>query len=89
MGVAGAAIATIISQCVSMIIMIIYVKQSGLFDFRLKSFRIDWGILKIVFKIGFPQALQFGLTVCSYLFLSGFVNQSGVFDGAESATGQY
>ncbi len=84
MGVAGAAIATIISQCGSMIIMIIYVKKSGLFDFKLKSFRIDWSLLKVAFKIGFPQALQFGLTVCSYLFISGFVNQYGVFASAAS-----
>lgn len=84
MGVSGAAIATIISQCVSMIIMVFYVKQSGLFDFKIKSFRIDWDLMKVVFKIGFPQALQFGLTVCSYLFISGFVNQYGVFASAAS-----
>lgn len=84
MGVAGAAIATIISQCISMLIMVYYVKKNGLFDFKFKSFGIDWSLLKIVFKIGLPQALQFGLTVCSYVFISGFVNQYGVFASAAS-----
>ncbi|MCQ2529686.1 MAG: MATE family efflux transporter [Lachnospiraceae bacterium] len=84
MGVAGAALATIISQCGSMLIMVYYVKKEGLFDFKWKSFGIDWSLMKVVLKIGFPQALQFGLTVVSYVFISGFVNQYGVFASAAS-----
>ncbi|MBR5931947.1 MAG: MATE family efflux transporter [Lachnospiraceae bacterium] len=84
MGVAGAALATIISQCISMIIIAVYVKKTGLFDFRIKSFGIDWKLFKTVFKIGLPQACQFGLTVMSYLLISGFVNQYGVFASAAS-----
>ena len=84
MGVAGAALATIISQCISMIIIAIYVKKTGRFDFKFRSFRIDWNLLKTVVKIGLPQAMQFGLTVLSYLFISGFVNQYGVYASAAS-----
>ena len=84
MGVAGAALATIISQCISMIIIAVYVKKTGLFDFRVKSFGINWQLLKTVVKIGLPQACQFGLTVMSYLLISGFVNQYGVFASAAS-----
>ena len=67
-----------------MIIIAVYVKKSGLFDFKIKSFGIDWKILKTVVKIGLPQACQFGLTVLSYLLISGFVNQYGVFASAAS-----
>ena len=84
MGVAGAAVATIISQCISMIIIAMYVKKAGLFDFKIKSFGINWQLLKTVVKIGLPQACQFGLTVMSYLLISGFVNQYGVFASAAS-----
>ena len=84
MGVAGAALATIISQCISMIIIGIYVKKTGLFDFKIKSFGINWKLLKTVVKIGLPQACQFGLTVMSYVLISGFVNQYGVFASAAS-----
>lgn len=84
MGVAGAALATIISQCISMIIIAIYVKKTGLFDFKVKSFGINWKLLRTVVKIGLPQACQFGLTVLSYLFISGFVNQYGVLASAAS-----
>ncbi len=84
MGVAGAALATIISQCISMIIIGVYVKKTGLFDFKIKSFGINWKLLKTVIKIGLPQACQFGLTVMSYVLISGFVNQYGVFASAAS-----
>ena len=84
MGVAGAAIATIISQCVSVIIIAVYVKKSGLFDFKFQHLAIDWKQLGIILKIGIPQALQFGLTNLSFLFISGFVNQYGVFASAAS-----
>ena len=84
MGVAGAAIATIISQCISMIIIAVYVKKSGLFDFKPKQFALEWKELGVIMKIGIPQALQFGLTSLSFLFISGFVNQYGVFASAAS-----
>lgn len=84
MGVAGAAAATIISQFISVIIISVYVKKEGLFDFKLSSLRIDWETMKIVLKIGIPQALQFGLTNLSFLFISGFVNQYGVLASAAS-----
>ncbi|MBE6016455.1 MAG: MATE family efflux transporter [Lachnospiraceae bacterium] len=84
MGVAGAAIATIISQFISMVIIAVYAKKSGIFDFAGRSFRLDWKILGIVLKIGIPQALQFGLTTLSFLLISGFVNQYGVYASAAS-----
>ena len=84
MGVAGAAIATIFSQFLSVIILAAYVKKTGLFDFKLKSLRIDGPTFKTVVKIGFPQALQFGLTNMSFVFISGFVNQYGVNASAVS-----
>lgn len=84
MGVSGAAIATIISQFISMMIIAVYAKKSGLYDFGIKSFRVDWKTLGIVLKIGVPQALQFGLTTLSFLLISGFVNQYGVYASAAS-----
>lgn len=84
MGVAGAALATIISQFLSVIILAVYVKKTELFDFRPASLKINWSMFKTIIKIGFPQALQFGLTTMSFLFISGFVNQYGVYASAVS-----
>lgn len=84
MGVAGAAIATIFSQFLSVLILAVYVKKTGLFDFRPESLRINGSMFKTIVKIGFPQALQFGLTTMSFVFISSFVNQYGVYASAVS-----
>lgn len=84
MGVAGAAVATIISQFISVIIIAVYIKRTELFDFRPSSFKVNGTHLKNLLRIGFPQALQFALTNISFLFISGFVNQYGVFASAAS-----
>ena len=84
MGVGGAALATIISQFCSVLIIAYYLKKDGLFNFRLKLFAVDWKILRTVLKIGVPQAFQFGITSLSFLFISGFVNQYGVLASAAS-----
>ena len=85
MGVAGAALATILSQLISMCMAVWYVKRIGLFDFRIKSFRIEKDTLKLMLKIGIPNGLQFGLTNISFLLIMGFINQYGV--NASAATG--
>lgn len=84
MGVMGAAIATIISQFISMVILIVYVRKTELFSFQPKLLKIDWAILKQAVKIGIPQALQFTLTSMSFLLIGGFVNQYGVNASAAS-----
>ena len=85
MGVAGAALATIVSQFISMCMAIWYVRKLGLFDFRLPSFKIDREFLKVTLKIGIPQGLQFALTNISFLLIMGFINPYGV--AASAATG--
>ena len=84
MGVAGAALATIISQFISMCMAIWYVRKLGLFDFKLPSFKIDKDFLKVMLKIGIPQGLQFALTNISFLLIMGFINPYGV--AASAAT---
>ena len=85
MGVAGAALATIVSQFISMCMAIWYVRKLGLFDFKLPSFKIDKDFLKVMLKIGIPQGLQFALTNISFLLIMGFINPYGV--AASAATG--
>ena len=82
MGITGAAIATIFSQFVCLVVCMIHAKKTYLFDFKRESFKIHPESLKIVIKIGFPQALQFFITQTSFLLINGFVNQYGVFASA-------
>ncbi len=58
-GVAGAAIATVISQIFVMIILIVYInKKNFCFKVRLIHLKFDYYILKKGLKIGIPTMLQ-------------------------------
>ncbi len=79
MDAAGAALATIIAQAISVILSAIYLyKRDFMFDFRLKSFKIHPAKLKEVIRIGLPTAVQQTLVSVSFLFLTGIINLYGV-----------
>lgn len=79
MGTAGAALATILCQLISTILIILYVKyKSTLFNFRFSSFRIYKQYLVPSIKIGLPQSIQAFFASTSHLFLSSLVNLYGV-----------
>ena len=74
----GAALATVISQALSMVLCIIFmVKNNFYFDFKLKSFRIYKDQLRMIFKIGLPSCIQNGITSVSFLFITAIVNIVG------------
>lgn len=84
MGAAGAAIATVVSQAISMILCIIYLKRNDfIFDFSLDSFRgATKEKLKLILKIGIPTSVQNVATSASFLFLTALVNSIGVMASA-------
>ncbi len=78
MGANGAAIATVFSQALSMVLCIIYLRRHDfIFDFKLSSFKIDKGMLGRIAKIGAPTAVQNGITSVSFLFITALVNIVG------------
>lgn len=79
MGAAGAALATILCQFASMVMIAVYTKKKAkLFDFKLSSFRIEKKYLAAAVKIGLPQSIQFFFASSANLFLSSLVNLFGV-----------
>lgn len=79
MGASGAAIATVISQAVSVITGIIYLKKGNfVFKLSLRKIRFDIETAKEIFKIGLPLSLQDTLTPLSFLFLFSLANSMGV-----------
>ena len=83
MGAGGAAIATVASQAISMILCIIYLKRNGfVFDFKLSSFGFQKERLKMLLKIGIPTSFQNVATSFSFLFLTALVNSLGVIASA-------
>jgi putative MATE family efflux protein len=74
----GAALATVISQALSMFLCIGYmVRNNFQFDFKPSSYKIFGDQLKLIFKVGLPTCLQNGITSISFLFLTAIVNVVG------------
>ncbi|MGF7145801.1 putative MATE family efflux protein [Anaerotaenia torta] len=90
-GALGAAVATIISQALSMILCVIYLrKRKFVFDFNIKSFRIDMEQMKNILKLGIPLTIQNLISNLSFLFMTMLVNVMGVTaSAAVGAVGKY
>ncbi|MDR1319170.1 MAG: MATE family efflux transporter [Treponema sp.] len=74
----GAALATVLSQALSMFLCIGYmVKNNFQFDFKLRSYRIYRKELGLILKTGLPTCLQNSVTSFSFLFLNTLVNIVG------------
>ncbi len=79
MGAKGAAIATVISQALSMILCIIYLRYNKfIFDFSLASFKFYPERLRLLFKVGIPTLLNNISVTTSFLFLTAFANNISV-----------
>jgi putative MATE family efflux protein len=74
----GAALATVISQALSVFLCIGYmVRNDFYFDFKLSSFKIYGDQLRLIFKIGFPTCIQNSVTSFSFMFLTAIINIIG------------
>ena len=90
LGVAGAALATIIGQAVSFVFSLFYLyahKESFGFDFKPKSFAIDKRYTKMIASLGTPMAIQSGFINISMLFVNSMVNSVGVVASATFGVG--
>jgi putative MATE family efflux protein len=78
MGVAGVAIATVVSQVASAaMIFIDLLISKGLFSFSFKSIEFSWHKLKRIVLIGIPAGLQSAAFSLSNVFLQSGVNSFG------------
>ena len=88
LGAAGTAIATVLGQGLSLIfsLIVLYRKRDRFgFDFKLKSFAVDWKKLGIMFKIGFPMTLRALFINLTQMYIIGFVNGYGLAESAAYA----
>lgn len=80
MGVAGTALATVISQGVSMASAVVYLKRNAfVFDFKPASFRVHRGLAKELARVGVPISFQELMVRISFLYLMTVMNSCGVF----------
>ena len=85
-GVAGVAIATVISQILSCILLLIkLMKNEGLFSFKLSNIQFSWRLFGKMVAIGVPAGLQSSAFSLSNVFLQSGVNSFGK-DGMAAGT---
>ncbi len=74
-GIAGAAIATIISQFVSAIlVMLLLLRSKDSYRLEISQLRMHKGMLRRICNIGIPSSLQMGITAFSNIFVMGYIN---------------
>ena len=78
MDVAGVAIATVISQMISCVLVLICLyKTDAVYQLRFKKLRIKWKYLGQIFQIGIPAGIQSTLISFSNVLLQSSVNSFG------------
>ncbi|MEG6612257.1 MATE family efflux transporter [Pseudoclostridium thermosuccinogenes] len=86
MAARGAAIATVVSQAISMILCIISLMRSDfIFDFKLSSFRFLKKHFITIVQVGIPISIQNVIVNFSFLVLTTIANSMGV--NASAAVG--
>ena len=79
MGAAGAAVATIFAQAVSVLLSLIIIRKRELpFSFSVKDIRLRGIYIKEILKLGIPIALQDLLVSISFLAIIAIVNGLGL-----------
>ena len=78
MGVRGVALATILSQATSAILVnIALLRTDECIKLRLNKLRIHWHILKKIITVGIPAAIQMAITAFSNIFVQSYINFFG------------
>lgn len=78
MGVAGVALATVLAQGVSALLVVITLMRSdACIRLRLKDLRIHTEMLKKILRVGIPAAVQMAITSFSNVFVQSYINVFG------------
>lgn len=78
MGVAGVAYATLISQCLSaLVVLYLLSKDRGAFGIRWNKLCLDKETIRSIISIGLPSGIQQAVTSFSNVFVQGYINQFG------------
>lgn len=79
MGAAGAAVATVVSQAISLVISFLFIRRMKLpFHFTRKELCWDGSLIRRVLGLGFPIAISDFLVGLSFLVIVAIVNVLGV-----------
>ena len=75
-GIAGAAIATVAAQVLSAgLVLGVLTRSRGCYRIQWRGMRMHRGILRNIFVVGVPSALQLAITSFSNVFVQSYVNR--------------
>ncbi|MGM9579434.1 MAG: MATE family efflux transporter [Evtepia sp.] len=75
-GIAGAAVATVVSQGVSaLLVLAVLTRTDGCYRIVWQGMGMDTHILRNIFVVGVPSALQLAVTSFSNVFVQSYVNR--------------
>ncbi len=78
MGVAGVALATILSQGTSaLLVLLTLLRSSDWVQLRIRSLRLHWDMVRKIIIVGIPAALQLSVTAFSNVFVQSYINFFG------------
>ncbi|MCL2296528.1 MAG: MATE family efflux transporter [Methanomassiliicoccaceae archaeon] len=82
-GMTGAAMATVIAESIAMLAMLYwyFVKKDLYLRFRFRGFRFESEIIKDIFKVGIPAALQMTIISIVSIFMNLILLEAGGDDG--------
>ncbi|HII72621.1 TPA: MATE family efflux transporter [Candidatus Woesearchaeota archaeon] len=76
-GVRGAAIATVISFFISMVLALVFVSRRSYLHIHIKNFSFGWSILKDIIRVGFPASLMMLLMSFYAMFINRLMASFG------------
>lgn len=85
MGAAGTAVATVLGQGLSLAFSVAFLyrrRERFGFDFRLRSFAVDWKKLWLMVRLGLPVAVRSIFITGTQLVMMGYVNLFGLNESA-------
>ena len=78
MGVRGVALATIIAQATSaVLILITLLRTNECIKLEPRKLKLHWDMLKKIFRVGIPAAIQMAITSFSNIFVQSYINFFG------------
>jgi putative MATE family efflux protein len=84
MGVEGVALATVLAQCTSaVLVMITLMRSDSCIHLSWKKLKIHWNMMKKIIRVGIPAAIQMAITSFSNVFVQSYIN----FFGADCMSG--
>lgn len=78
MGVEGVALATVLAQGISaLLVTLVLLRTNECIKLHLAKLRIHTDILKKIFRVGIPAAIQMAITAFSNIFVQSYINYFG------------